>query len=373
MRISILHNCDYNALEEDPGREARKDVLRVAGALAEALDRNGVSAEPLAIGTDSFAFLEALRSQKPQLVINLCESLGGDSRGEMTVPCLLELLGIPYTGSSSLALGLALHKDKAKHLLQARSIPTPEFALLTSVDEVGMVNLDYPLIVKPVREDASVGVDFDSVVHNRQELRRAAEQIHRQFHQAAIAERFIPGREIYVALLGNRPRRILPLTEIQFGKAFENRPNILSYRAKWDLSSSECIDSPARRCALDAETESRVVQVAVAAFEALDCRDYGRVDVRLNTNGQPYVIDVNPNCDLHPDAGFAQGAAAAGIDYSALAKQIVEIALARSHGNSSNRRTGSERTRRAAGPNRDLLSSRGSLRRRAHRPRAEAE
>src|SRR6266851_920246 len=86
MRISILHNCDYNALEEDPGREARKDVLRVAGALAEALDRNGVSAEPLAIGSDSFAFLEALRSQKPQLVINLCESLGGDSRGERTRP-----------------------------------------------------------------------------------------------------------------------------------------------------------------------------------------------------------------------------------------------------------------------------------------------
>src|SRR5712664_4976557 len=101
MRISILHNCDYNALEEDPGREARKDVLRVAGALAEALDRNGVSAEPLAIGSDSFAFLEALRSQKPQLVINLCESLGGGSLGEKTMTSFLDILGLLYTSTST--------------------------------------------------------------------------------------------------------------------------------------------------------------------------------------------------------------------------------------------------------------------------------
>ena len=373
MRIAILHNSDYDVLEEDPGREARKDVLRVAGALSEALLQKGIRAESLGIGADSFTFLEALRARKPQLVINLCESLGGDSRGEMTVPCLLELLGIQYTGSSSLALGLALHKDKAKQLLQARSIPTPEFAVINRLNEIASVDLPFPLIVKPVREDASVGVDFDSVVCNRQELRRATDQVHRQFQQAAIAERFINGREIYVALLGNQPRRILPLTEIQFGKAFENRPNILSYRAKWDLSSSECIDSPARRCALEPDTEAKVVEVAVAAFEALDCRDYGRVDVRLSADGQPYVIDVNPNCDLHPNAGFAQSAAAAGIDYSALAQQIVEIALSRSHGNSSNRRPGSQRTRRAAGPNRDLLSSRGQLRPRAYRSRAEAE
>src|SRR5260370_11843973 len=175
---------------------------------------------------------------------------------------------------------------------------------MSVVGEFAMLSRDYPWIVKPVREDASVGVDFDSVVHNRQELRRAAEQIHRQFHQAAIAERFIPGGEIYVALLGNRPRRILPLTEIQFGKAFENRPNILSYRAKWDLSSSECIDSPARRCALDAETESRVVQVAVAAFESLDCRGFGRGGVAFNTNGSTSLFFFSTYCVSLPYAVF---------------------------------------------------------------------
>ena len=373
MHISVLHNSDHDLLEDDPGREARRDVLRVAAALCQALSRDGVVAEPLSIGRNSLSFVDTLRFRQPSLVVNLCESLGGDSRGEMAVPCLLELLGLPYTGSDSLALGMALHKHKAKELLKARSIHTPEFFVVERFQDLAPCPLAFPLIVKPIREDASAGVDFDSVVASRQELKRASSQVHRHFQQAAIVEQFIQGREIYVAILGNQARRVLPLTEIHFGKAFANRPHILSYRAKWDLASAECIDSPAGMCILDPPMESRVITAALAAFEALDCRDYGRVDIRLSAEGVPYVIDVNPNCDLHPDAGFAKGAAAAGINYPDLAFQLVEIALERTHGNSSNHRQGPERTRRVAGPDRNLLSTGSGLRTRAHRSRAEAE
>src|SRR5689334_4269151 len=168
MHVCILYNCDHDLLEQDPGREARKDVMRVAAAVADALERAKISTQLVPVGREAFAFIDELRAQQPDLVVNLCESLVADSRGEMAVPCLLDLLGIPYTGSSALSLGLALHKHKAKELLRARGVPTPEFRVVERVEDLAFVDLPFPLIVKPVREDASVGVDFDSVTHDRQ-------------------------------------------------------------------------------------------------------------------------------------------------------------------------------------------------------------
>lgn len=376
MHISVLYNRDQDVLEDDPGREAREEVVEVAAALSHALSSGKVSAEPLAVTagpTGSFAFIDDLRARKPELVINLCESLAADSRGEMAVPALLDVLGLPFTGSSALSLGLALHKDKAKELLKARGVLTPGFRLVTHLEDVVAMDLPFPLIVKPAREDASVGIYAESVVHDRASLGRACAKVLQTFHQPALVEQFIEGREIYVPILGNSPRRSLPLSEIHFGKAFSGKPNILSYKAKWEPTSMECIDSPSGPCALDEETAKRVVSTAFAAFEALDCRDYGRVDLRLTQGGQPYVIDINPNCDLHPEAGFAKAATAAGIDYAALAQRLVEIALERSYGNPADRAKAPGTARRAPGPNRNVLAGRAGLRARAHRHRASAE
>ncbi|MDY7231991.1 D-alanine--D-alanine ligase family protein [Hyalangium rubrum] len=374
MHIVILHNRDHDLLEDDPGREAREDVMRVASALSEALTRGDTHAEPLAVEGEQLDFVDTLRRMQPDLVINLCESLAADSRGEMVIPCLLDMLGLPYTGSPALSLGLALHKPRAKELLRARGVSTPPFAVVEKLEDVMAVDLPYPLIVKPAREDASVGVDFDSVVHDRAGLARAAEAVLRTFHQPALVEQFIPGREIYVPLLGNAPRNALPLTEIRFGPAFENRPNIVSYKAKWEEDSPECRDSTSVACQLeDSALEARLVSTALAAFSALDCLDYGRVDLRVSPEGIPYVIDINPNCDLHPGAGFAKAAAAAGIDYPALANRLVEIALERAHGNPSHRKKGPGAARRTDSPNRNVLAGRGGVRHRAGGSRAHAE
>ncbi|HLL52396.1 MAG TPA: ATP-grasp domain-containing protein [Myxococcaceae bacterium] len=347
MHIAILHNSDHDLLDEDPGREAREDVLRVAAALANALNDGRVSAEPLPIRGAGLEFMAMLERRRPDLVINLCESLAADSRGEMAVPCLLELMRLPYTGSSPLALGLALHKNKAKELLRGCGVRTPEFAVVERAEGLARVDLPFPLIVKPSREDASVGLDFDSVVNDRPALERAVVRVLETFRQPALVERFIPGRELYVPLLGNRPQA-LALTEMRFGSFFDGRPNIVSYRAKWETASVEFQDTTTAACTLDVETQERVIRTAVAAFEALECRDYGRVDVRLSPEGEPFVIDINPNCDLHPTAGFAKAAAHAGLDYPALARRLVEIALERTHGNPSNLRAGAGAPRRAA-------------------------
>lgn len=353
MHITILHNRDHDLLEEDPGREAREDVIRVAAALADALTHGGTVAEPLAVTGAQLDFVAELQRRKPALVVNLCESLNADARGEMAIPCLLELLGIPFTGSGALSLGLALHKNKAKEILRARGVSTPEFAVIERVEDLARVELPFPLIVKPAREDASIGIDFDSVVHDRASLARAVLNVMQTFAQPALVERFIAGREIYVPLLGNKPRAHLPLTEISFGGAFDGKPNIVSYKAKWEPDSPECQDSKPLRCEIDPVTEARLVKTACAAFDALECRDYGRVDLRLSAEGEPFVIDINPNCDLHPEAGFAKAARAAGMDYRALAHRLVEIAQERTHGagHPIRHELAPAATRRAAGPN----------------------
>ncbi|MBL8955425.1 MAG: D-alanine--D-alanine ligase, partial [Myxococcaceae bacterium] len=170
MRISILHNRDHHLLDDDPGREAREDVVRVAAALEKALAGKRRQVSLIGVDRDVWAIGKALEAQRPDVVVNLCESLAADSRGEMVVPALLEMVGIPYTGNSALALGLSLHKDKAKQLLLASAVPTPQFAVVTSVAELLSVTLPFPLIVKPSREDASVGIDFDAVVHDKPSL-----------------------------------------------------------------------------------------------------------------------------------------------------------------------------------------------------------
>ncbi len=367
MRIAILHNRDHTLLEEDPGREAREDVVRVAAALQSALSGGRRDVALVPVDGNALGIGRALEAAQADVVINICESLAADSRGEMVVPALLDLLALPYTGSSALSLGLSLHKNKAKELLRARNVPTPDFCVLDSVAEVGSVDLPFPLIVKPSREDASMGIDFESVVQDRASLGRAVARVVRIFRQPALVERFIDGREIYVPLLGNRPRHALPLSEITFGAAFEGHPRVLSYTAKWDATSPECIDSPSKLVTLSAALEKKCVDIALAAFEALDCRDYGRVDLRVDSAGQPYVIDINPNCDLHPQAGFARAAAGAGIAYGDLALHLVELALERSHGNQANRSSRPAAARRAALAHRNLLAGRGGMRARVDR------
>jgi D-alanine-D-alanine ligase len=199
------------------------------------------------------------------------------------------------------------------------------------------------VIVKPSREDASVGIDFESVAYDRAALGRAVERVLRTLEQPALVEQYITGKEVYVPILGNgAQRRHLPLTEILYGPFFNDRPNIVSYKGKWDPESPDWANTGVGPAQLDDLTEARCIRTAFAAFDALDCRDYGRVDMRVTAAGEPFVIDINPNCDLHPEAGFANAARSAGMPYEELAERLIEIAVERSfalkHGFATHRR-----------------------------------
>lgn len=327
-RIVVLHNTDY----DDEADAA--SVANSARAINDALLANGYTAELRGVrGTDVFEVLTALRSAQLDLVFNLCESMEGDSRNEPTFAGLLDLFDIPYTGADLLGLASCLHKRRAKEILIARRIATPPFrqiddggALDSSLDD-----LEYPYFLKLAHEDASVGITEANLVRTPDALRARVRELIAEFRQPVIAERYVDGREINVTLIGNdQDLRMLPLHEIDFSAMPKDRPRIVSYAAKWD---EQHVDYAGTKPVPLRDASPRLVAdveaVARAAYRALGLRDYGRVDLRIDQNGTPWVIDVNPNCDISPDAGVARAAKVAGMSYPQLIQTITLAAWQR--------------------------------------------
>ena len=331
-RVLVVHNRDFEHSLQDPENGSREDIRGTAGDVAAALGRAGVVAEVLGVDEDLMGALSAITAFAPDAVFNLCESLSGDARFEPLLPMLLERAGVAYTGSPPLALGLALHKHKAKAVLRNAGVPTPD-AVCLATPNVARVTLPFPLIVKPSREDASTGISSQSVVHDRAELGRRVAAVISRYRQPALVERYIEGREIYVSMLGRSDGGVdlLPLHEIDFSEMPPGRPRIVSFEAKWEETSAEYRGTKPVRCTgLAPDVEARIASVARAAFVAMDLRDYGRLDVRLAADGTPYAIDVNPNCDLsEASGGFARAGRAAGLAYEDLIRRIVDLALQR--------------------------------------------
>lgn len=335
-RIVVVHNSDFDST--DPEVASRADVQNAARDVAQALRARGHQASVLPVEAGDplaavHAAVAAVRAAAPDLVFNLCESIDGDARHEALLPGLFELARVPYTGSGPLALGIALRKDACKRILCACGVATPEAVTLDS-DDVSGVDLPFPLIVKPSREDASIGITHRSVVHDRRALRLRVAEVRRRYRQPVLVERYIEGRELYVSLVGNGASlRALPMHEIDFSPMPAGRPRIVSYDAKWTPGSVDYLGTPVVRAEqIDEATRLRCEAAAKAAFRALELRDYARVDVRLDAQGTPWVIDVNPNCDLSDGAGVSRAASYAGWAYADLIDHICRAALARARG-----------------------------------------
>jgi D-alanine-D-alanine ligase len=335
-RVIVIFNRDFEGAEADPENKAREDIKDIALHIVELLERDGFATAAQGVTADVFGAVESIKSFAPDVVFNLCESIGGDNRFEPLLPLLLDREGIAYTGSGPLTLSLSLHKHKAKEILRARGVPTPAAAYVTTTDVSG-VDIPFPLIVKPAREDASVGIHAESVVHDRAALARRVTHVLSHYRQPALVERYIDGREIYVSMLG-RPTgapQIFPFYEIDFALMPADRPRIVSFDGKWVEGSDEFIGTKPVPCTgLPAAVQARITEVALSAFDAMEVRDYARLDIRLPEAGPdagtPFVIDMNPNCDLSDGAGgYSKAAAAAGLSYDEVIRRIVELALLR--------------------------------------------
>ena len=331
--MAVVFNRDYEGAEADPENRAREDILNVAQEVTTVLREAGYNVAEVGIREDVHRDLKTVMAHKPVAVINLCESLRGDNRFEALVPMLLEFEGLAFTGSPPASLLQALHKDRAKRLLLGSGVSTPAAFVIETLADVERLHPRFPLIVKPTREDASVGIARQSVVRDRAALRERVGHVLEHYRQPALVEEFIEGREINVSILErvDGPPEVLPLHEIDFSGMPADRPKIVSFEGKWVESSPEYHGTKPVPCQLPSpELQARVEKTALAAFRALDLRDYGRVDLRLAADGTPFVIDVNPNCDLSAQGGgFSRAARASGMTYRDLVLRLLALAMNR--------------------------------------------
>jgi len=336
-RISVLFNTDYDA------EAAATDVVSVetsARALAAALVEGGYLVELIGVhGLEVLPIIDRVRAAAPDLVFNLCESLAGDPRNEPTFVGLLDLFSIPYTGADLLGLASCLHKRRTKDILISRDIPTPPhcfLADLAALDDPALDALDYPWFLKLAHEDASVGITEENRVATAAALRKRARDLITEFHQPVLAERYVEGREVNVTLMGNGPDlRVLPLHEIDFAAMPADRPRIVSYAAKWDEKHVDYAGTkPVPLRDASPAFVANVERVAREAWDAMGLRDYGRIDLRVDAADIPWVIDVNPNPDISPDAGVARSARLAGMSYPQMIAHIADVAYRRIHARS---------------------------------------
>ncbi len=337
QRVLVLHNVDFPDHSDDVlGQESRTDIVNQAHDVSRALVTHDHFVDVMGIDRDDLADLLArLRDDPPDLVFNLVESLSQLGQHEKVVPSLIELFDVPFTGSSALTIALCGNKQRAKQILRSEGLPTPRWAVLDGVarsrvsDVAAVAPVGYPAIVKLLSEDGSLGLTFNSVVFDDDGLRRQLKAMREQFPlRKLLVEQYIDGRELHVSLLGDR---LLPITELDMSQLPPELPRIVTYDCKWGKSSTEFqnVSSPIVAVGLSPAVTERILSAARHCFTALGVTDYGRIDLRLAKDGTPYVLEVNPNCDLSDGAGLARTARAAGIAYDQLIETIAACAKAR--------------------------------------------
>ena len=322
MRVAVLHNAVSDAPTAD-----ESDVLVQAEAVCAALEELGHHVERLPCSLDLAAAARRLRELWPDVVFNLVEALGGSDRLSPTAPALLDLLGIPYTGSSAEGLFLTGSKLLTKTRLRLAGLPTPDWAVPGGRAPASLT-LEPPYIIKAVWEHASFGLGDEAVVHAGDP---AAVQDHLRERAAAwgrpcFAERYVEGREFNLSLLaGPGGPQVLPHAEIDFSAFPAGKPHLVGYRAKWDAGSFEYHHTPRRFVfpAADAGLLDRLAALARACWELFDLRGYVRVDFRVAEQGQPWVLEINANPCLSPDAGFAAALAQGAVPFPEAVRRIL--------------------------------------------------
>lgn len=326
-RAVVLFNAP-NLPADHPHAGSEADVVDVARSIVASLGRAGFDARGLAAAPPLGRFIDDLARESPDVVFNLIEGFGGSSGGEAYVTSVLELLGIPYTGCPPEAQALCHGKGRTKALLRGFGLPTAPF-LLANGDEVPDLPFDGPYFVKPDAEDASLGIDQGSVVTDRAGLVDRVAMLRREFGPDVLIEAYLPGPEYNVGVLAIPEPTPLTVAEV----AYSPRPGdwpILTYAAKWDVGSGEDLASPIRcPAAIGPALADRLGRLAVEAFRVTACTDVARVDFRLDAGGHPMILEVNPNPDLGPTAGWARALRASGRDYDGTMAALARQALAR--------------------------------------------
>lgn len=330
FQVAILYNEDAQITKGAP-----QDLLAVqytvtaAQNLYVALNSLGYPVTKLAVRGNLEELEDILASFPPKdtFIFNNCDGFNGNNLAAVDVIRLIERMGFKHTGATADSIEMCIDKPRSKERLIQFGVSTPRYQVFDLPE--GDFNLEFPVIIKPSVEDASMGIDLDSVVTNQECLFHKIAYIVEKYEQPAIVEEFVCGRELSVAMWGNEEVEILPIAEEDFSWVANPLERLLTYESKWKPESPYYQNIPARVPAVLTRKETQVVKKAAeGSFRAMGLRDFGRVDMRFN-NGIPYVIDINELPDLSPDAGFWNSARATGITYPLMVERILTHALKR--------------------------------------------
>ncbi len=331
MRIALTFNLKPKVLQKNHREDyyAEWDDESTIDAVASAMARRHTV---LKIAADE-DIVENLKREAPDIVFNMAEGIDSPDR-EAQIPEICETLGLPYTGSDGDTLTTCLNKARAKEIMLLHKIPTPSFQVIRSLSQ-SLNGLEFPLMVKPLWEGSSMGIRGDSLVFNRADIDPILKRILKDYQQPALVETFLSGKEFTAALIGNGDNlRVLPLVEIDFGTLPEGARQIYSYEAKWIWDRPE---SPLKIFAcpadLDDALKRKIEELCKMAFLTLGCRDWCRIDIRLDGAGEPNVLELNPLPGVLPDPDenscFPKAARAAGMSYDDLIEEVLQTACRR--------------------------------------------
>lgn len=277
---------------------------------------------------------EKFRSLRPDIVFNIAEGFNGIGR-EAQIPAMLDLLNIPYTGSDPLTLATCLNKARTKEILTYYKIPNAKFCVLENLESLNNFELEFPVLIKPVGEGSSKGIYNKNFVRSFDELKKILEEYFPVYNQPFIAEEFLSGREFTVAVLGNgEETRIFPIVEINFDELPDEAVKIYSYEAKWIYDTKEnplkIFSCPAK---IDKQLENEIKKTVLKTYKVLNCKDWSRIDVRLDKNNVPNIIEVNPLPGILPDPDdnscYPKAARSENISYNEMLNLVLLAAAKR--------------------------------------------
>jgi D-alanine-D-alanine ligase len=334
-RVALLFNLIHEEKLENSDTPidfiAEYDTEETIDAVKTAIEAGGHEVILIEADVNAYHHLQQ-KKKKIDIVFNIAEGIGGEAR-ESEVPVLCEMLGIPYTGSGPLTLALCLDKARTKEVLAFHQIPTPGFRVYRDTIGLADIPLDFPLIVKLAAEGSSMGLSYDSVVDNKADLKKQIEFLLDTYNKPVIVEEFIEGREFGIPLIGNHPPVTLPVMEFIFhGKKsislfVPDKPFDIYHKRNQAIPETDVSNV----CPADIPDSIRkkLTALAVKAFQVLGCRDWCRLEIRLDADENPFVIELNPIAGIDPSYRFARSAEAGGMSYHRLINTILDSAIER--------------------------------------------
>ena len=329
LRVLVLVHKHLVPPDHASASEAEQAEWKTEYDVVTALQKLGHEVKPLGLQDDLSVARRAIQDWEPDIIFNLLEAFDNIVMFDHNIVSFLEMLRMPYTGSNARGLMLARDKSLSKKLMAYHRIPMPEFAVIRRGQTVRISKrLPFPLIVKSLTEEASLGISQASVVDSDEKLKERVEFIHEHIGTDALVEQFIEGRELYVGVMGNHRLRVFPIWEMQFTKMPNGVHHIATERVKWSvkyqekhgIQTSELKDVPEDHC-------QRIQHLCRRVYRALELSGYARIDLRMDKDGKAYVLEANPNPQIARGEDFAESAKRAGLSYEALLQRIVMLGL----------------------------------------------